>query len=73
MAGGESKGEIQDRMFVAFNKMIKTNEKVIGVASHGAAIRYFLVALGYGPHKMENTALFHIIYNDGKWVFDKIM
>ncbi|MBR2923139.1 MAG: histidine phosphatase family protein [Alphaproteobacteria bacterium] len=71
--GGESKGEIQDRMFVAFNKMIKTNEKVIGVASHGAAIRYFLVALGYGPHKMENTALFHIIYNDGKWVFDKVM
>lgn len=70
---GESKREIQERMFVAFNKMLDSDEKIIGVASHGAAIRYFLIALGYGPHKMANTALFHIVYEDGKWIFDKVM
>lgn len=70
---GESKKEIQDRMFVAFNKMLNTKENVIGVASHGGAIRYFLIALGYGPHKMPNTALFHVVYEDGKWIFDKLM
>ena len=71
--GGESKQEIQDRMFVAFNKMTQTNENIIGVASHSGSIRYFLLALGYGPHKMPNTALFHIVYEDGKWIFDKLM
>ena len=70
---GESKKEIQDRMFVAFNKMLNTKENIIGVASHGGAIRYFLIALGYGPHKMPNTALFHVVYEDGKWIFDKLM
>ena len=70
---GESKGEIQDRMFVAFNKMLNTKENIIGVASHGGAIRYFLIALGYGPHKMPNTSLFHVVYEDGKWIFDKLM
>lgn len=70
---GESKQEIQDRMFVAFDKMLTTKENIIGVASHGAAIRYFLIRLGYGPHKMANTALFHIIYENGNWIFDKVM
>ena len=71
--GGESKKEIQDRMFVAFDKMLQTKEQVIGVASHGGAMRYFLIALGYGPHKMPNTALFHIVYEDGKWICDKLL
>ena len=70
---GESKQEIQDRMFRAFDKMLGTEENIIGVASHGGAMRYFLLALGYGPHKMPNTVLFHVIYEDGKWIFDKIM
>ena len=70
---GESKQEIQNRMFVAFEKMLKLESKVIGVASHSGAMRYFLLALGYGPHKMPNTALFHVIYEDGKWIFDDLM
>lgn len=70
---GESKKEIQNRMFVAFNKMLQTKENVIGVASHGGAIRYFLIALGYGPHKMPNTALFHVVYEDDNWFFDRLL
>ena len=70
---GESKQEIQDRMFRAFHKMLEANENTIGVASHGGSMRYFLIALGYGPHKMPNTVLFHVIYEDGKWIFDKIV
>jgi len=64
---GESKQEIQDRMIKAFEQMLKSDKQVIGVASHGAAIRYFLLKFGYGPHRMTNTALFHLIYQDGKW------
>lgn len=64
---GESKLEVQQRMVKAFDFMLETPEKVIGVASHGAAMRYFLLKFGYGPHKMENTALFHLVYEDGKW------
>ena len=70
---GETKGEIQKRMCKAFEQMLESKEDAIGVASHGGAIRYFLVGLNYGPHKMPNTVLFHIIYEDGKWIFDKLM
>lgn len=64
---GESKLEVQQRMIKAFDFMLTTKEKIIGVASHGAAMRYFLLKLGYGPHRMENTALFHLVYEDGIW------
>lgn len=70
---GETKREVKDRMFKAFDKMSKSEENVIGVASHAGAIRYFLMGLGYGPHKMPNTALFHVIYEDGNLIFDKLM
>ena len=70
---GESKQEIKDRLFTAFEKILNTKETTIGIASHSGSIRYFLLGLGYGPHKMPNTALFHIIYEDGKWIFDKLM
>ena len=70
---GETKREVKDRMFKAFDKMSKSEENVIGVASHAGAIRYFLMGLGYGPHKMPNTALFHVIYEDGHLIFDKLM
>ena len=39
----------------------------IGIASHSGSMRYFLLAFGYGPHKMPNTALFHLIYDNGDW------
>ena len=64
---GESKLEMQQRMFKAFEKMLSTKEDIIGVSSHSGAMRYFLLAFGYGPHKMPNTALFHLIFEDGKW------
>ncbi|MBQ8677986.1 MAG: histidine phosphatase family protein [Alphaproteobacteria bacterium] len=69
---GESKGEVQQRMNRAFAEMLLAKEKVIGVASHGAAIRYFLLQFGYGPHKMENTALFHLVWEDEKWILDGV-
>ncbi len=65
--GGESKLEMQQRMFRAFEQMLSAKEDVIGVASHSGSMRYFLLAFGYGPHKMPNTALFHLVFEDGKW------
>ena len=70
---GESKKEIKNRMFTAFEKILNTKEKTIGIASHSGSIRYFLLGLGYGPHKMPNTALYHVIYENGKWIFDKLI
>ena len=67
---GESKQEMQDRMFEGFKKMLKMPEQIIGVASHSGSMRYFFLAFGYGPHKMPNTALYHLIYDDGKWTFE---
>lgn len=68
--GGESKLEIQQRMFKGFDKMLAAPEKTIGVASHSGSMRYFLLAFGYGPHKMPNTSLFHLIYHDGGWTLE---
>ena len=70
--GGESKLEIQQRMMSGFEKMLKLPETIIGVASHGGAMRYFLYAFGYGPHKMPNTALFHLIYDNGDWSLEQL-
>ncbi len=64
---GESKLEIQQRMTKAFEYMLSSQKNIIGVASHGAAMRYFLMQFGYGPHKMKNTALFHLVFADNKW------
>ena len=68
--GGESKLEMQQRMFKGFEKMLKAPEKVIGVASHSGSMRYFFLAFGYGPHKMPNTALYHLLYEDGNWTLE---
>ncbi len=65
--GGESKKEIQQRMFKAFETMLSYPENVIGVATHSGSMRYFLLAFDYGPHKIPNTALFHLVYEDGSW------
>ena len=70
--GGESKQEMQQRMFNGINKLLDIPEKVIGIASHSGSMRYFFLAFGYGPHKMENTALFHLVYEDGNWALEKL-
>ena len=69
---GESKQEMQDRMFRGINKLINIPQSVIGIASHSGSMRYFLLAFGYGPHKIPNTALFHLIYNDGTWDLEEL-
>jgi probable phosphoglycerate mutase len=70
--GGESKQEMQDRMFKGITKLMNIPQSTIGIASHSGSMRYFLLAFGYGPHKMPNTALFHLIYDDGVWDLEEI-
>lgn len=65
--GGETKNQMQERMFKVFNSLLETSEDVIGIASHSAAIRYFLMKFGHKPHSMKNTALFRLEYQDGAW------
>lgn len=65
--GGETKRQIFNRMYKVLESLLLTKETSIGIASHGAAIRYLLLGLGYRTGRMENCALFHLIYDDGQW------
>lgn len=65
--GGETKREIQTRMLKVLEGLLDNKENIIGIASHGSSIRYLLLGFGSRVGRMENTALFHIVYEDGKW------
>lgn len=65
--GGETKNQMQKRMYKVFEELLNTPEEVIGIASHSASIRYFLMKFGHKPHTMKNTALFRLEYQDGVW------
>lgn len=65
--GGESKRQIQERMLHVLEHMLKTKENIIGIVSHGSSIRYLLLGFGKVLGRMENTALFHLIYDNGEW------
>lgn len=64
---GETKRQIFNRMHKVLESLLHTKENVIGIASHGAAIRYLLLGLGYRTGKMENCQMFHLVYEDGNW------
>lgn len=65
--GGESKQEIQERMFQALKDLLKEDYAIMGVASHGAAIRYLLMRFGVVITNIPNGKPFHLIFEDGKW------
>ena len=69
---GESKRQIFNRMYGVFENLLHTKETVIGIASHGASIRYLLLGLGYITGRMENCALFHLVYENEKWTLEEI-
>lgn len=65
--GGESKREIWSRMYAVLERLLETEYSVIGIASHGSSIRYLLMFFGFELGRMPNTALFHLVYEDGNW------
>lgn len=65
--GGESKCQIRLRMLHVLEHLLKTKEDIIGIVSHGSSIRYLLLGFGKRLHRMENTALFHVVYESGEW------
>ena len=65
--GGESKQEMQDRMFAVISSLLSSPFQIIGIASHGSSIRYLLYKFGLSPHRMPNTALYHVVCEDGNW------
>lgn len=64
---GESKQQMQNRMFAVLQDLIRTSEQTIGICSHGSSIRYLLMKFGIPPHRMANTALYRIIYDNECW------
>lgn len=65
--GGESKRQIQQRMLHVLEHLLRTKEETIGIVSHGSSIRYLFLGFGKRLGLMENTALFHLVYDDGEW------
>lgn len=65
--GGETKRQMQQRMLGVLEGLLKTRESVIGIASHGSSIRYLLLGFGKILGRLTNTALFHVVYEDGEW------
>jgi len=65
--GGETKRQMQTRMLGVLNGLLNVPYRRIGIASHGSSIRYLLMAFGEKPHRMPNTALYHLIYDNQSW------
>lgn len=65
--GGETKKEMQMRMLSVLEGLLNSKEEIIGIASHGSSIRYLLLGFGLRVGRMENTALYHVVYENGKW------
>lgn len=69
---GETKLQMQQRMFAVLESLLETPENVIGLCSHGSSIRYLLMKFGIMPHKMPNTALYKIVYQNNIWQVEKL-
>lgn len=69
---GETKLQMQQRMFTVFESLLADSEDVIGICSHGSSIRYLLMKFGIMPHKMPNTALYKIVYKNNHWQAEKL-
>ena len=65
--GGETKLQMQKRMIQAMDELARQPQKVFGVATHGSSIRYLLMYYGRKPSLMPNTALFHLVWENGIW------
>lgn len=65
--GGETKLQMQNRMLQAMEEIVKAPQRVFGIATHGSSIRYLLLYYGRKPSLMPNTALFHLVWEDGVW------
>lgn len=69
--GGETKRQMQRRMFDVVKGLLSAQQEVVGIASHGSSIRYLLMKFGHKPCAMKNTALFRLEYQDGVWQLEE--
>ncbi|MBE6445408.1 MAG: histidine phosphatase family protein [Alphaproteobacteria bacterium] len=70
--GGETKQQMQDRMFNVLMYLLDTPQETIGICSHGSSIRYLLMKFGIMPHRMINTARYKICYCNGNWTAERL-
>ncbi len=69
---GETKLQMQQRMFAVFERLLAEPESIVGICSHGSSIRYLLMKFGVMPHRMPNTALYKIVYQNSVWQAEKL-
>lgn len=64
---GESKKEALDRVWSELENLTAEPYRVMGVAIHGGTMAAMLNRLHYEFEKLANCAVFHLVYEDGKW------
>ena len=61
-----SKAAIQRRMQQALADLLEKPERVIGISSHSAALRFLLMTMGGNGEKLPNAEAIHVVW-DGNW------
>lgn len=64
--GGESVGEVRQRVLAAISEIAKSGSHCIGLAIHGGTMSNLLTYLGVEKPKVPNCGCIHVVYDDGK-------
>lgn len=68
---GESKAEILNRLQNFLRDLRTVPYHNIGISTHSAVIRCFLISLGIYQDKIPNAQILHIVYENEKYLFIK--
>lgn len=68
---GESKAEILSRLQNFLEDLKSVPYHHIGISTHSAVIRCFMIYLGIYMDKIPNAQILHIIFKDGKFLYIK--
>lgn len=64
---GESKREMSNRMHNVLEGLLNTKFNKIAISTHGRITRLYLYRHGMRLTCMENAAVYHVVYDNGKW------
>lgn len=68
---GETRREMGERMKKVLNELVREDNQVIGIVSHGGIISSFLQQqFGESQKEITNCSWVHLVYEDGKWFLE---
>ncbi len=70
--GGETRRQIQERMFNVVDSLLDAPQQIIGISSHGSSLRHLLMKFGFEPRGMKNAALYRLRRESGRWKLEEL-